>query len=134
MNAESMYGEMILDYYRNPRNYGSVQNPTATSRDFNPLCGDEVQISLKITDGKIEDVKFCGKGCAISQAAAGILTEIVKGKSVEEARTLTKDGLLATLGIPLSYARLKCGLLGLKVLKMAVYEYLGEILSREEFE
>lgn len=124
-----MYTEVILDYYRYPRNYGSLGDANAHARDLNPLCGDEVEIQMKVEDGKIADVKFLGKGCAISQAGASMLTEYMKGKSVDEIRKLDKDDVLQMLGIEISPVRLKCALLGLKVTKLALYRYLGEKLE-----
>ena len=126
-----MYTEVILDYYRYPRNYGRLDGANAQARDLNPLCGDEIEIHAKIGDGKIADIKFSGKGCAISQAAASMLTEFLKGKTVEQARNISKENVLEMLGIEISHVRLKCALLGLKVAKTAVYNYLGEKMNEE---
>lgn len=132
--SSAMYQEMILDYYRNPRNHGKVQNPDFVVSDANPLCGDVIEMSARINDGVITEVKFSGKGCAISQAAASMLTEHVQNKPVESVKNLAKKDVLELLSIPISPIRLKCALLGLKVLKIGVYQYLGEQLSREEKE
>ncbi len=126
-----MYTEVILDYYRYPRNHGSISDANAHSRDLNPLCGDEIEIFAKIEDGKIADIKFSGRGCAISQAATSMLTEQLKGKSIEEVKKLGKEDVLAMLGIEISAVRIKCALLGLKVAKTAVYSYLGEKMGEE---
>ena len=126
-----MYTEVILDYYRYPRNYGRLEGANAQARDLNPLCGDEIEIYAKIDDDKIVDIKFSGKGCAISQAAASMLTEFLKGKTVEQARNISKENILEMLGIEISHVRLKCALLGLKVAKTAVYNYLGEKMNEE---
>ncbi|HSU73266.1 MAG TPA: SUF system NifU family Fe-S cluster assembly protein [Candidatus Binatia bacterium] len=127
-----MFTEIILDYYRHPRNRGQVSHPDASARDTNPLCGDAIEMSLKLDGKTIKDVKFQGVGCAISQAAASMLTEHMEGKSLEDIRALQKEDVLALLNIPISPVRLKCALLGLKVLKMAAYQKLGASLSREE--
>ena len=127
-----MYADIILDYYRNPRNYGTVKDMDATAKDYNPLCGDEIEISLKIENNRIADIKFSGHGCAISQASASMLTELASGKTLEEIKKLGKDGVLNLLGIEISHVRIKCALLGLKVLKMAAYQYLGQKMSGEE--
>ncbi len=125
MSAEQMYQENILDHYRNPRNFGQMDQPDVDANDLNPLCGDKVGIQLKIKDNKISDIKFYGSGCAISQAAASMLTEELKGKSIEDVLSLDKQAVLDFLGIEISYVRLKCALLALKVLKMAAYMHKG---------
>ena len=131
--SSDIYKEIILDYYKNPRNRGSVENPDSKARDSNPLCGDVVEMQLKFKDGKVSDIKFNGDGCAISQASASMLTEIVMGKSTEEVRRIDKTILLENLGSPnLGAVRIKCALLPLKVMKTALYEYLGENLKAEE--
>ena len=122
-----MFTDIILDYYRNPKNKGSVKNADAHARDLNPLCGDVIEMSLKIDDGIIAEVKFDGKGCAISQAAASMLTELVEGKDLDYVKALNKEDVLKLLNIPVSPVRLKCALLGLKVLKLAAYPKLEAI-------
>ena len=124
-----MYQEIILDYYRNPRNKGKLDNPDAESEDVNPSCGDKVKINLKIKDNKIKDIKFNGEGCAISQSAVSMLTEAIKGKTLKEASKFSKKELLETLGIELSASRLKCALLGLKVFKTALYNFMEKKIS-----
>src|SRR2546421_148813 len=116
-----MYQEQILDHYKHPRNKGSLPGATKNARDTNPLCGDEVVLHLKV-DGsdRIADVRFEGQGCAISQASASMLTTIVKGMSLGDATALDRDAILKKLGIPLSAVRLKCALLSLHVLKVAL--------------
>lgn len=118
---EDLYREIILDHYENPRNYGELPDADISYEDDNPLCGDRIRIDLKVQDGRIVDVRFSGKGCAISQASASMLTERIKGATVEEARRLTRDDILEMLGIPLGPARIKCALLSLKVLKAGLY-------------
>jgi nitrogen fixation NifU-like protein len=116
-----LYREHILDHYEHPRNYGTLDPADRSFEDSNPLCGDRIRIDLRIRDGKIAEIAFTGRGCAISQAAASILTEMVKGQDLETVKQLTADDLLEELGIPISPARRKCALLSLKVLKAAAY-------------
>ncbi len=113
----SLYQDLILDNYRNPRNQGKLAKATRHSEANNPTCGDRLQMDILIKNGIIEDVKFSGSGCAISQASASLLTECVKKKSVEEALALAPKDILELLGVALSPARLKCGLLSLETLK-----------------
>ena len=117
---DELYRDFILDHYRNPRNSGTLEHPDASFEDLNPLCGDKIRVDLQIRDGIIEDVKFSGRGCAISQASASLLTEQIKGKPVSFASHVTKEDVLANLGISVSAARLKCALLGLSVLNGAL--------------
>ncbi len=117
---EDLYRDFILDHYRNPRNAGTFDTPDATFEDNNPLCGDKIRMDLKLRDGVIEDIRFRGRGCAISQASASLLTEAVKGKTVAEVERIGKEEVLENLGIQISAVRLKCALLGLKVLKQAL--------------
>ncbi|MEN3047157.1 MAG: Fe-S cluster assembly sulfur transfer protein SufU [Candidatus Caldarchaeales archaeon] len=115
----------ILDHYRNPRNYGELPDATVRAKDSNPLCGDVIEMSLRIEGDRIVDVRFRGKGCAISQASASMLTERLKGMSLDEARSLNRDYVLGMLGIELSPVRVKCATLSLKVLKLGIYSHLG---------
>ena len=131
--SSDIYKEIILDYYKNPRNRGTIDKPDAVSKDSNPLCGDVVEMQLKFSDGKVSAIKFNGDGCAISQASASMLTEMVLGKTIEEVRSIDKVALLENLGSPnLGAVRIKCALLPLKVMKSALYQYLGENLSPED--
>lgn len=119
---DDMYREVILDHYKNPRNHGKLDPADFSYEDDNPLCGDRIRIDVKVGSGnKVEDVKFSGQGCAISQASASMLTEHIMGKSLDEVKHLTKDDILDLLGIELGPVRLKCALLSLKVLKAGVY-------------
>ncbi len=130
MSAD-IYKEIILDYYRNPRNYGKLEKYDISARDSNPLCGDEVEIQIGVSGGgKIGEIKFYGKGCAISLASASMLTELAKGKPLDWVRELSKEDILKMLGNPdLGPARIKCALLGMKVIKTGVYGYLGAKLT-----
>jgi nitrogen fixation protein NifU and related proteins len=119
--ADQMYREYILDHYKNPRNFGRLENADISHEENNPLCGDVVGMDIKTRDGVIEDVRFHGRGCAISQASASLLTERLKGMGLEEARKIGKEDVLEELGIEISPARLKCALLSLKVLKVGAY-------------
>ena len=116
-----IYTETILDYYRHPRNHGTIKDADIVVRDSNPVCGDVVEIYIKVDEKKIKDIKFSGHGCAISQASTSMLTEMVDGKNLNEIKNMNKDQILQLLGIDLSPVRLKCALLGLKVLKIGVY-------------
>ncbi|MBA2568793.1 MAG: SUF system NifU family Fe-S cluster assembly protein [Actinobacteria bacterium] len=130
---DQMYREVILDHYRNPRGHGAMDDPDAEAEGMNPLCGDEVTIFVSLAeDGEtIDDVKFSGRGCAISQAATSMLTEMVKGRSAIDVATLPKEELLEEIGIPLTPIRLKCALLGLGVLKVALHRAKGTPLPEE---
>ena len=118
---DDMYRDYILDHYKNPRNFGELKGATHSNHDSNPLCGDELTMSLRIENGHVDDVRFQGKGCAISQASASILTEEIKGKTLDEVKAIDRDQVLANLGIPISPARVKCALLSLKTLKGAAW-------------
>ena len=130
--SSDIYKEIILDHYKNPRNRGSIENPDSKAKDSNPLCGDVVEMQLKFKNGRVSEIKFNGDGCAISQASASMLTELVMGKSTAEVRKIDKTILLENLGSPnLGAVRIKCALLPLKVMKTALYEYLGEKLEAD---
>ena len=130
-----MYQENILDHYKNPRNYGELDNPDIKFHDVNPLCGDEYEFQIKIdSKEKIIDVKFSGHGCAISKASASMLTETIKGKNIGDIRNVGREKILKNLGITISPTRLKCAMLPLKVVKFAVYGYLGKQKEIKEFE
>ncbi len=118
-----LYREQILDHYRNPHNKGELDPNDATFEDTNPLCGDKIRIDLRLSGDVVSEIAFSGRGCAISQASASILTDLVKGETIEEVLAFDKDDLLDELGIPISPARIKCALLGLHVLKGAIYQY-----------
>lgn len=110
------YREYILDHYRNPRNYGTLEHPDAHAEDSNPLCGDQLAIDLLVEDNLVKEVRFKGRGCAISQASASMLSEMIEGHTVDEVIKLGKDDVLDALGISISPARTKCAFLSLRVL------------------
>ncbi len=116
---DDFYRDYILDHYRNPRNFGTLDRADACAEDVNPLCGDQIRMELLVKDGTVADVRFSGKGCAISQASASMLTESVKGMKLSDVAKLTKDAVLENVGIGISPTRLKCATLGLRVLKSA---------------
>ena len=128
-----MYREVILDHYKSPRGHGLIEDADAHAEGQNPLCGDEVAISVKFAaDGEtIESVGFEGRGCAISQAATSMLTELVQGRKASDVAALAKEELLDEIGIPLTPIRLKCAILGLGVLKVALHKAKGTPLPEE---
>jgi nitrogen fixation NifU-like protein len=130
---DELYREVILDHYKNPRGHGLIEDADAEAEGQNPLCGDEVSIYVAFAeDGDtIDEVKFSGRGCAISQAATSMLTEMVKGRSATQVATLPRDELLDEIGIPLTPVRLKCALLGLSTLKLALHKAKGTPLPEE---
>jgi nitrogen fixation NifU-like protein len=128
---DSLYREVILDHYKNPRGHGVIEGADAVAEGQNPLCGDEVSIAVAFEGDKIADVKFQGRGCAISQAATSMLMDMVKGRTAQEVATMSRDELLDEVGIPLSPVRLKCALLGLGVLKVALHKGRGTPLPDE---
>lgn len=125
--GRDMYRQRILDHYRDPQNYGEIDDADVTYEDVNPSCGDEIRMYAVVDeDDEIVDVNFDGQGCAISQASASLLTEKVKGMTVEEVRDLETEDIKEMLGIELSPVRVKCAVLGLKVLEGGIVEYKKE--------
>ena len=129
---DQLYREVILDHYKNPRGHGVMEDADADAEGMNPLCGDEVTIYVRFAEDSdtIDEVKFSGRGCAISQAATSMLTEMVQGKKASEVATLDKDELLDEIGIPLTPIRLKCAMLGLTTLKVALHKAKGTPLPQ----
>jgi nitrogen fixation NifU-like protein len=124
---DDFYRDFILDHYRNPHNFGHLDRYDAAAEDLNPLCGDQIRVELAVDENRnVSDVRFSGKGCAISQASMSMLTDAIKGKSLEEIATLPKEAVLENVGIGISPARMKCAMLGLKVLKSAA---VGELAA-----
>jgi nitrogen fixation NifU-like protein len=130
---DQLYREIILDHYKNPRGHGVLEDADVSAEGQNPLCGDEVSIYVSFTPGSdvIDEVKFSGRGCAISQAATSMLMGMVQGKTADEVAAMSKDELLEELGIPLTPVRLKCAILGLTTLKLALHKGKGTALPDE---
>jgi nitrogen fixation NifU-like protein len=123
---EDLYREVIIDHYKNPQYRGKLEPHDISFEDDNPLCGDHIRIDLRLDkDGRVNEARFDGQGCAISQASADLLTESIIGKTLDQIKSLDKQDVLDLLGIELGPVRLKCALLPLKVLKAGVYG-LGE--------
>jgi nitrogen fixation NifU-like protein len=124
---DQMYREVILDHYKNPRHHGSLEGADAEAEGQNPLCGDEVTVSVKFgADGEtIDEMRFEGRGCAISQAATSMLTELVVGRKAADVAVLDKQELLDEIAIQLTPVRLKCAMLGLTTLKVALHKAKG---------
>ena len=122
--SSEIYQEFILELYKNPMNFGKLENADLHAESFNPLCGDKVELFIKLdkTGKKVDEVKFIGSGCAISQASASLLTEEIKGKTIEELAKMQKDNIAQIIKIDLSKnpSRLKCALLSLEVLKKSI--------------
>jgi nitrogen fixation protein NifU and related proteins len=124
--SDDIYREIILDHYRNPRNKGKLPDADISTHDSNPLCGDEIDIHMKIFGDKITDIKFEGRGCAISQASASMLTEMVINKPLTNVKDIAKTDILENIGLTnLGPARVKCALLALKVMKLGMVNYLA---------
>jgi nitrogen fixation NifU-like protein len=133
VSVDQLYREVILDHYKNPRGHGTLENADARAEGQNPLCGDEVAISVAFAeDGDtIDEIRFEGRGCAISQAATSMLMEMVKGRRASDVATMPKEELLDEVAIPLTPVRLKCALLGLTTLKLAIHKSKGTPLPDE---
>jgi nitrogen fixation NifU-like protein len=124
---DDLYRDEILEHYRQPHNFGTLDEPDATYEGNNPLCGDRITMMLTLDDaGTVSDVAFSGRGCAISQASASLLTDEIRGRSVEEVETMKNQDILDLLGIEISPARLKCALLSLDTLQHALQGRDGE--------
>jgi nitrogen fixation NifU-like protein len=128
---DELYREVILDHYKNPRGHGVIEAADAEAEGQNPLCGDEVSIFVAFEGDRIDEVKFRGRGCAISQAATSMLTELVRGRTAGDVASMPSEELLEEVGIPLTPIRLKCALLGLSVLKLALHKGRGTPLPEE---
>ena len=126
MTDEELQAEFVLEHYRNPHNYGKVDDASSELTEANPVCGDTVHISIHVDEDRISDIKFIGRGCSISQASASILTDEVKGMTLQEVLDMKEEFLLSVIGIPLGPAREKCALLSLNTLKKAVHNYLDK--------
>lgn len=123
---DALYREYILDHYKNPRNFGELEQRDTEFFDRNPLCGDELGVHIRLDGDRVSEIRFHGQGCAISQASASIISDELKGKTVSEIAGLDRHFVIDEIGIDLSPTRLKCGLLGLKVVQ-------GALLGRLEW-
>ena len=128
---DDLYRENLMDHYRHPRNHGPLEAADAEAEGQNPLCGDQVVVSVRIDDGRIGQMRFTGHGCAVSQAATSMLTELVEGMAIEEVAALPSQAILDELAIPLSPMRVKCAVLGLGTLKVALHRAAGTPLPAE---
>jgi nitrogen fixation NifU-like protein len=120
---DDLYRDEILEHYRRPHNFGTLEHPDVSYEGANPLCGDRLTLMLDVDEaGTVTDVAFTGRGCAISQASASLLTDTLRGRTITELGQLAKDDVLELLGIEISPARLKCALLSLDTLQRALAE------------
>ena len=125
--TEDMYRENIMDYYKNPRNKGSLAKPDIKNSGNNPLCGDEISMEAALDkQGKIKEARFDGKGCAICMSSASMLTETIIGKPLDFVKKLKTEDIVEMLGITLVPIRVKCAVLGLKVLQEGIEKYKGD--------
>ncbi len=116
-----IYAENIMDHFNSPRNKGEIKSADIKHKEFNPFCGDQIELSVKLNKkNEIAEIKFQGKGCSISQASASMLTELVKNKNIEEVKKLTKEDILDLLNIPIGPVRMKCALLALDTLQNGI--------------
>jgi nitrogen fixation NifU-like protein len=128
---DDLYRDYILEHYRRPHNFGVLEQPTATFEGSNPLCGDRITMQLVVTDGVVEQVGFTGRGCAISQASASLLTDEIRGKPVADVAGFAATDLLDLLGIEISPARLKCAMLSFDSLQHLLDEIGVRPLAKE---
>ena len=117
---DDLYRQYILDHYREPHNHGHLENPDIHAADTNPLCGDRIELDLQVVDGRVSEVRFSGRGCAISQASASMLTERIEGATLDELRALRPADMLEMLGVEIGPARQRCALLSLRVLHQGI--------------
>ena len=119
----ALYSDILLDHFRHPRNYGSLDSPDVSNEQFNPLCGDRIRIELKLEQSSVSAAGFKGDGCAISMAAASLLTELIRGSDVDEVAGITDERLISALASDIKPARLQCALLPLHALRKALQDY-----------
>jgi len=118
---DDIYRQYILEHYREPHNHGKLEHPTLSAADTNPLCGDRIEIDLNVgDDDHVLEVRFSGRGCAISQATASMLTDRIEGASLDDLRALTPDDIIEMLGVEIGPARQRCALLSLRVLHQGI--------------
>jgi nitrogen fixation NifU-like protein len=129
VGGSDMYRQQILDHYKSPRNYGALEDPTFSHVGENPMCGDTIQMDVQLDDDEetIERVAFKGDGCAISQAAASMLSEKLVGMSVDELQAMDRDDITDMLGVDISPMRIKCAVLAEKVAQDGADIYFGEL-------
>jgi len=120
---DELYREVLLDHYKNPHNKGVILRPNIHKEDSNPLCGDMVEIFIRLNEEKIENITFEGKGCVISQASASMLTDELKGKTLKDVQSMTREDLLDLIGLQLTPARIKCAMLPLTAIKKGIIDY-----------
>jgi len=129
---DDLYRDYILEHYRRPHNFGVIEEPSATFEGANPLCGDRITMQLGVKDGVVEEIGFTGRGCAISQASASLLTDEVKGKPVEAVAGIEATDVLDLLGIDISPARLKCAMLSFESLQHLLADIGAKPLPAKE--
>jgi nitrogen fixation NifU-like protein len=117
---DDLYRDFILEHYKRPKNFGELEPHDLEAHEHNPLCGDELGVHIRVSDGRVEDLRFHGHGCAISQASASIASEELIGMELDAVATLDADWMLDLLGIPISATRRKCALLSLKAMRAAI--------------
>lgn len=123
MSDEDIQAEIVLEHYREPRNYGKMENPTVSVMDNNPVCGDTINLALLIENDAVKDVKFLGRGCSISQASASMLTEKIAGKPLSELEQIKESDIIDMVGLKLGPSREKCALLSYNTLQKCIREY-----------
>lgn len=121
--GEGIYRENILDHYKNPHNHGTIKDAEIKLTEHNPLCGDIITINIKVNNKKLKDIKFTGKGCAISRAAASMLTDEIKGKTLKEIKKISREDVVKMLGIEVGPVRTKCAVLGLVAVKEGIKQF-----------
>ena len=125
---DDLYRQYILEHYREPHNHGHLEHPDIHAADTNPLCGDRIEIDLAVRNGRVEEVRFNGRGCAISQASASMLTDKIEGATLDELRALGPQDILEMLGVEIGPARQRCAMLALRVLHQGIGgSYTGRI-------
>lgn len=123
MTDEEIRTEILLDHYRNPHNYGQIDEPSVKMAEYNPVCGDTIQITLKIEGGTVVDARFIGRGCSISQGTTSMLMDRIKGQKIDEIKKISKEDVLEMLGLRLGPSREKCALLSLNTLNKCLDDY-----------